>query len=213
MASKKKAMIAAGKEAAIEAVKEIPFVGSLIEGVRAYRESIEEEQRTALVEAIQSRLDLLEKYAEWFKSDDGQEFVKKVVATGLNAEYADKLKYLANALTNGPTLEQQQAKRLKYVEMIRQLSKASLEVLATAIAHPTGTGQVMPGNLATALGWHPSLVDSCVRELFAVGAFSSVASWYTQGDIRPRQYFDEGIPAITDVTREFAAFISQGGVT
>ena len=209
--AKKKAIVAAAKEAALEAVKEIPFVGSLIEGVRAYHESIDEEQRQLFVDAMASRLDRLEQNSDWYKSSDGQEFVKKVVATGLNAEYADKIDYLANALTNGPSLGQQQAKRLKYVEMIRHLSKASLEVLATCVAHPTGTGQVMPGSIAKTLGWNPSFVDACVRELFASGAFSSVVDWFEHGEMAPRQRFNEGTTATTQVTREFAAFVSRGG--
>src|SRR5262249_29502885 len=149
----------------------------------------------------------LKKNADWYKSDQGQKFVKKVVATALNAEYADKLKFLANALVNGPGLRGDDAMRAKFVEMIRQLSKSALEVLVASLRRqiPSGTGQVMPGQLAGVLGWAPELVESCVKELFAFGVFSSTTRWIKSGEnYRQAQYFPEGTPAITAFTKSFS---------
>jgi hypothetical protein len=212
MPTKSKSLLSGAKEAVLEVVKQvIPFSGALIESIRKYHESIEEQQRKEFVTALSLRVEELSKNAEWYKSEQGEEFVRKVVATALNAEYADKLEFLANALANGPKLGTDNAKRAKFVEMIRQLSKPALEVLVASIRRiiPSGTGQVMPGELAGALGWPPELVEACVKELYAFGVFSSTTRWVKSGDgYRQGQYFQEGIPATASFTSDFSKFIS-----
>jgi hypothetical protein len=210
-AKKSKGLLAAASEATIEVVKQIvPFSGAFIEGVRKYHESIEEQQREEFVQALSERVEELSKNAEWYKSEQGQAFVKKIVATALNAEYVDKLEFLANALVNGPKLGADEAMRAKFVEMIRQLSKPALEVLVASLGRVSGTGQVMPGEIAGILRWSPELVDACVRELYAFGAFSSTTHWAKSGEgYRQGQYFNEGVPARTDFTKSFSEFISR----
>lgn len=210
---KSKGLLSGAKEAAIEVVKTVvPFSGTLIESVRKYHESIEEQQQEEFVAALSERVEELRKNTEWYKSEEGQEFVKKVVATALNAEHADKVEFLANALVNGPTLGSDAAKRAKFIEMIRQLSKPALEVLVASRQHPTGTGQVMPGELAGSLGWSPELVEACVKELYSLGAFSSTKSWIKNGDsYRQSEFFSEGIPSTNSITRTFAEFVSRLG--
>lgn len=213
LAKKSKGLLSGAREAAIEVVKQVvPFSGALIESVRKYHESIEEQQREQFVAALSERVEELHTNAEWYKSGEGQQFVKKIVATALNAEHADKVEFLANALVNGPRLGADAAKRAKFIEMIRQLSKPALEVLVASLQHPTGTGQVMPGELAGELGWPPELVEACVKELYSLGAFSSTKSWFKSGDsYRQSEHFREGIPSANSITRSFAEFVSSPG--
>ena len=206
---KKRALSEGGAEAAIELVKLIPGAGALIEGVRKYHDSIEEQQRAAFVERLESRVSALEGNREWYQSEEGELFVKKVVATALNAEYADKLDFLANALVSGPQVEGQ-AMRLKMVEMIRQVSRTAIDVLVAALNNPSGTGEVISADIAKAMGWHPALVDACVQELYALGAFSHVTAWRDQGShITSAQGFSRGTPALTDISRAFVEFVSE----
>lgn len=197
-------------EAAIELVKHlIPFSGILIESVRKYQESIEEQQREEFIAALAARVSEVGASSEWYKSDEGHAFVRKVVATALNAEYADKIEYLANALVNGPSLTSDVAMCAKFIEMTRQLSKPALDVLVASLQHPTGTGQVMPGELAGAMGWSPELVEACVKELYSFGALSSTKSWTMSGNAyRQSEFFQEGVPSASSFTRSFAEFIS-----
>lgn len=211
MTSKKsKSLLLGAREAAIELVKQlIPFSGVFIESLRKYHESIQEQQREKFVEALSKRISELEQNADWYKSASGEDFVKKVIASALNAEYADKIDLLAQALVNGPTLGADDAKRSKFVEMIRQISKPAIDVLVASLEHPTSTGKVMAGELANALGWSPEMVDSCVRELYSLGAYSSTKSWYRDGESYGKsEYFEEGIPVVTDLTRSFAEFVT-----
>jgi hypothetical protein len=133
--------------------RRVPVVSELIEGASAYKESIEEQQRAAFIEALVARVDRVQDEADkWYQSPEGETFVKKVVATALNAEYADKIDFLANALVNGPLLGSDDAMRLKLVEMIRQLSRPALQVLVTSLK--LGGGQVdVAGLIPHLVGW------------------------------------------------------------
>jgi hypothetical protein len=206
-----KAVVAGAREAAIETVKlTIPIVGPLIESFRKYRESIEDQQREAFIAKLAERASELEKNADWYRSAEAKDFTKKVVATALNAEYADKIEFLANAFANGPKLGNDDSTRAKFVEMIRQLSKPALEVLVASLENPNSTGQIMPGELAVELQWSPELVDACVHELHAIGAFSSTKSWTMDDGIYHRSgYSSQGSPLHTSLTSMFAAFVSR----
>lgn len=212
MAINRRALGKAGVEAGIQLLEEIPFVSSLIEGVRKYQEVIQDEQRHAFVEVLAARVGELEASARtWYSSPEGEVFVKKVVATALNAEYGDKLDFLVNAFVNGPSLRQDDAKRVKFVEMIRQLSKPSLELLVASVRLRPKSEEVVIEELASELKWHPSLVDACIREVQSLGGYSPITKWETgkDGNSRPIAQFMGGLPGISPITREFAAFISN----
>ena len=177
MAKRLKALTAGATEGAIEAAKLIPGVGILIESVRRYHETIEDQQREEFVDLISQRLEKIEQNSAWYASEEGERFVRKIVATALNAEYADKLEFLANALANGPELADDSASRLKFVEMIRSLSAPALEVLVASLEQQEGDGQVLAGRLAGTMNWPPYLVDACVNELRSLGVYSSIVSW------------------------------------
>lgn len=204
------AVAAGAMEAAIQLFELIPGAAIPIEGVRAYRERIEEQQREAFVRLLEERVAKLEHISEWYRSVDGEVFVKKVVATALNAEYADKIEYFANALVNGPRLGVDQARRLKFVEMIRQLSQPAIDVLVVALKFRPTSDDIDIGELAERLTWDPTQVDACVKELYSVGALSNVTRWdSSNGRSRKSSWFPDGVPAITSYTREFAKFITS----
>lgn len=209
MNRRKGSAVAAGvKEVAIQLAELIPGVAIPIESVRAYRERIEEQQREEFIRRLEERVAKLEHVSEWYRSIDGEVFVKKVVATALNAEYADKIEYLANALVNGPSLGANQARRLKFVEMIRQLSNPAIQVMVAALRIRQNVDEVVVGEIARLLpGWDPGVIDACIKELYSVGAFSNITRWNTHGELRAMASFRDGVPSVTPFTREFSAFI------
>lgn len=202
-----KRLTAAADTFAIESLKSfIPLAGPLIEGVKAYHASAEEEQREAFLQALVERIDRIQAEAEWYKSEKGKGFTKKIVATALNAEYADKVDILANAFANGPRLREEDALRAKFVEMIRHLSRPSIEVLSV-IGKVCKKGQVPRMNLlGPHLGWEPELIDACLSELQSQGAISSTMEW-SRGQKTSWSSDNAGGP--TKLTAEFARFVAQ----
>jgi len=176
--SKKDALIAAADGATIATIKRIPVLGELIEGIQKYEENIAEQQRRIFLEVLRDRVDDLETYFTdpWYSTSEAQEFMKKTVASALNAEYTDKVKFFVNMLANAKQ-DLEQMERLKFVELIRQLSKPALKVLALA-AQLSGTIvglkdiKQIKGNAVSKLNLDGLLVDSCIDELFSVGVLS-----------------------------------------
>lgn len=205
------ALQAASKESAIEAAKLIPGMGSLIEGIRKYHEHIEEEQRALFIAEIADRLRKLEDTfnKEWYNSEEGQILTKKLIASALNAEYADKIAYFANALINVCHANFEQ-NRNKFIEILRKISFSSLELLAKEkILHEKRgsnySPEVLLGELVKITNWDPYLVESCVKELYSLGVFSSSTGFHVDG--RKNAVFSEGIPAFTSYTTKFIQFI------
>jgi hypothetical protein len=110
----------------------------------------------------------------------------------------DKQELFVNALVNSPTtINLVEIEKLKFVDMLRQLSLASLLVLSEMhqmfIAQVRGPGrnpdlisplpQVDPDSIAQKLGhlYEPYLVTSAIYELQSVGLFSKTGEWRKQG--------------------------------
>ncbi|KAA0238486.1 MAG: hypothetical protein EDM74_06705 [Armatimonadetes bacterium] len=212
MTINKPAVKAGLAEAAIQLIELVPGLASLVEGIRAYHEHVEDQQRRAFVQQLANRVETLEQNRAWYSSSDGEVFIKKVVATALNAEYADKLDFLVNAFVNGPSLGNDNAKRMKFVEMIRQLSKPALEVLIASVRLRPRSDEVVLEELAAKLKWHSSLVDACIREIHSVGGFSPITKWETSRDGKDRVMarFMDNQPGLSPLTREFAQFLTSG---
>lgn len=206
-----KALTAAAKESFIEAAKRVPGLAELIEGVRKYRDTIEEQQRVEFVALLSSRIKKLEDNSEWYKTETGEKFMRKVVATALNGEYSDKLEFLANSLVNGPSLGNDDATRLKFVDMIRSVSKPSLDALIAFMKHSAETSPVLAGNIAKVMNWTPELADACISELHSVGIYSSVSSWRLDrysDTYEVGTYLSDGRCTVTKLTAMFVDFIS-----
>ena len=205
----KKALEAGIAEAGLETLKLIPIVGSVVEGMRKYHETLEDEQRTRFVLRLQGRVSSLERNSERYRTEAGQDYLRKTVATCLNAEQTDKLDYLVNSLCNGPTVEGGDALRLKLLEIVRQASRPALDVLAASLGNQLATGEVIPRYLAKDMGWDPALVDSCVKELAALGAYSEATAWSSTGGVASG--FSKGTPGISPISKALGELIEEPG--
>ena len=213
MTDQSKAIFSGLEESIIETVELVPGLGILLEGVRAYNESIEEQQRIQFTNEISKRLDELENTFKdtCYQTEEGEEVVKKIVASALNSEYNDKINYFANALFNAHK-DFKQLNRLKFVEMIRQLSKPALVILAKEHELHQERGesfspQVLQEQLIQETELPPHLVESCVKELSSVGVFSSTIEFYDDGS--QSSYFRNGAVAYTEFTNQFIEFIKN----
>lgn len=206
---KRRAAGAAVIEFAIQLADQVPLLSSIIEAARKYQENIDEQQFNAFLASLVKRVDELDKKANWFGSPEAQAFVKKIVATALNAEYSDKLEFLVNALLNGPSLGNDEARRIKFVELIRQASRPALEVLVASV-RLEHDGAILTDRIAADLRWHPELVEACVSELHSFGAYSHILKWQSSGNgYRAAASYMNRTPGIAPFTREFAKFIGN----
>jgi hypothetical protein len=206
-----KAIKSAGIGAAAELAKKIPVLDCLIAGAERYYESIQHQQREEFVLVLADKLQKVTENAEWYQTREGQQFAKKVISSAMNAEYADKVEYFANALVNGPSLAPNDPHVLKFVELLRKLSKASLEVLAVLVKNArevilTGNPRVYPASLAVSMNWHPSLAEACIQELHSEGVLSLVIEWSQDGQGYRKARWTEDAPNVTQFTIKFANF-------
>ena len=182
----KKALAAGG----IETLKLIPGIAILIESVRKYRQSIEEQQEKEFVQKLLERLKYIEQNLVCYRTEEGERFSKKLIA---------------NLFVNGPILEENDAQRLKYIEMVRLLSRPALQVLLKAVQLLPEHQGISVRGLATEIGWEPALVDACILELHAVGALPQ--KWFGDAD-NPERRTGNNTPVITGFTKSFAKVIS-----
>lgn len=201
------------KESLIEATKLVPGLGILIEGVRAYQNKIEEEQREEFIKALVERLEKCEGRVsnDWYKTDEATQVIKKIVASAMNAEYIDKIDYFANAILNAAN-EYDQVERLKFIEILRNISKPALIVLEAEKRlqdkrGPRHSSQVLNDQIIKETKLDPYLVETCVNELYALGVFSSTTGYTSDG--RKTEYFSDGVAAYTDFTKRFVSFIED----
>jgi hypothetical protein len=212
MVSRNEAIIAAGSESLVEFIKMIPGVNILVSGVKAYQENIDEQQRIQFIEELNSRLkELGDKFenSDWYKTDNGIEITKKIIASALNAEFADKISFFVNALINA-SKSFDQDERLKFIETLRIISKPALKVLAKerelqkrrGIAHST---QVLQDELIKELNLSPFLVETCITELYNLGIFSHTTEFSSSGQVKSS--FSKGTAAYNEFTEKFVSFI------
>jgi hypothetical protein len=204
-ADRKEALIAGGVEAGVEALKLVPGVGILIESVRKYRESIEEQQQGEFIQEILERLEYVECNLEWYATEEGERFTRKVIATALNAEYVDKLDFIANLFVNGANSGNGEAEQSKYIEMVRLLSRPALQVLVKIVQTLPEHKGISVRNLASEIGWEPALVDACILELHSIGAISQ--KWFGDAE-NPERRTLNNTPVITAFTKRFAEVVS-----
>ena len=203
------------KEGLIEVAKLIPGLGTLIEGVRAYQNKIEELQREEFIKAFDDRLKKREgrfsRDWDWYKTDEARQVIKKIIASALNAEYADKIDYFANAIFNVAN-DYEPVERLKFIEILRNISKPALIVLKAEKRlqdrrGPHHSPQVLNEQIIKETGLNPYLVDACVNELYALGVFSSTISYTSDGT--KSESFSDGVVAYTDFSEKFVSFIED----
>ncbi len=206
----------------------VPVLGEAIAGYDAYKQSTHERLIENFLAQLESRVEYLEssKSIEWLNSDDGKLYVQKIVGAALDVQNEEKQQLFANALVNGVSTDSKIEEKTKFIDMLRQLSLASIHVLAEMynMYEPrtrrpgrenmmSAPPQIDSVKIAEALSYlyEPYVVVSCVKELESVGLFHNIHTWNKVGDkYHPGPGFMNEV-AFTDYTARFCEFVSNLG--
>lgn len=174
----------------------VPVLGQAIAGYDAYKKSIFDRNIKKALLLLNEKVENISEFIEnsWFQTDDGQQFFGKVLDSALDAQLEDKQELFINALINGVNSKHvSQIEKLKFIDMLRHMSRASLLVLAEIhnlfIKNVRGPNR-QPGpteafplvnatNLSEELSdkFHPYLINSAVSEMIGQGLFSNIGDW------------------------------------
>lgn len=206
----------------------VPVIGQVVAGYDSYKQSVFNRNAKKAIKHINEKVEDLPAFLEsdWFQTEDGQQFSYKVFDAAIDAQLEDKQELFINALINGGTNHSiSQLEKLKFVDMLRHMSRASLMVLAEM--HKLFIGQVrgpnrqpdpiqsFPSVNATRLAeelsdkFHPYLINSAVSEMEGQGLFSTVGDWKkdTSGKYRQAGGFATEL-CYTDFAARFVDFIT-----
>lgn len=206
----------------------IPGLGQAIAGWDEYRRGQFNQSILSLLRSLEHKVSDVQAItsSEWLKTEDGQQFCWKVFSSALDSQLAEKQELFVNAFIQGVTKhEVDQLERLKFIDMLRQLSRAALMVLADMhemyASQVRGPGRspdqtaaypvVDPTDVAQKLSskYDPYLVNAAVYELQSHGLFSTTGEWHKFGDgtRRPGGGFQTAL-CYTDFAARFVEFIS-----
>lgn len=206
----------------------IPGLGQAIAGWDEYRRSQFDRNILSLLQTLEQKVSDVRAFttSEWLQTEDGQQFCWKVFSSALDSQLGEKQELFVNAFVQGVARpEVAQLEKLKFIDMLRQLSKAALMVLAdmhTMYARQVrGPGRspdpigpypmVEPTDVAEKLSnkYDPYLVTAAVYELQSHGLFSTTGEWRKLGDgtLRPGGGFETAL-CYTDFAARFVEFIS-----
>jgi hypothetical protein len=205
----------------------IPVLSQAIAGYDAYKASIHNRNIKKMLEHLNDKVSDIEKFfnQEWFKTEEGELFARKVIDATIDVQSEEKQELFVNILINGSEENLPIEEKTKFVDMLRQLSLASIQILAEihTMFEPktrrpnkdpnqlTAAPQVDAVEIAEQLSdqYDPYLVISAVKELESHGLFSNVHSWHKNGEkYKPGPGFQNAI-AYTDFSARFAEFISR----
>ena len=206
----------------------VPGLSQALAGYDAYKKSNFERNLKNLIACLQDKVADLSSFfsKEWLQTDEGQQFARKVFDSAFDAQLEDKQELFVNALINGvnndamPSLE-----KLKFIDMLRHLSRMSLFVLAEMhsmfISQVRGPGrnpdplQSFPlidssrisENLSSK--FDPYLVTASISEMESQGLFSRTGEWKKRpdGSYIPGSGFATEL-CYTDFTARFVEFIT-----
>lgn len=228
LSSREKDALEALSGTAKSALSLIPVLGQAIAGWDEYRRSQFNRNVLTLIKTLEAKVGDLHAFttAEWLQSEDGQQFCGKVFSSAIDSQILEKQELFINAFIQGVAKpDTSQLERLKFVDMLRQLSKSALMVLAdmhALFAHQVrGPGRspdplssfpiVEPTEVAEKLSrkYNPYLVSAAVYELQSHGLFSTTGEWRNIGDgtLRPGKGFQTAL-CYTDFAARFVEFIS-----
>ncbi len=209
----------------------VPGLGQVIAGYDAYKKSQFDRNISKIIEHLQNKVDNLQSFFEsdWIKTEEGQQFARKVFDSACDAQLEDKQELFINALINGINDQKTTAlEKLKFIDMLRNLSRASLMVLAEMHkmfkSQVRGPGrepdpvspfpQVDPGRIAETLSklFHPYLVTASISEMESQGLFSRTGDWRKgpDGSYSPGGGFATEL-CYTDFAARFVEFITIRG--
>jgi hypothetical protein len=205
-----------------------PVVGEAIAGYEGYKRAKFDRQVCSFRTYIEQKIEDIGALfsGDWLQTEDGQQFVRKVIDSALDAQMEDKQELFVNALINGiQNAEISQLEKLKFVDILRHLSCAALMVLADMhnmfkdkVRGPGRTPQgnppypcVEPSAIATSLAgkYDPYLVVACIHEMESEGLFSNIAEWREDkpGSGIVPQGFDQGL-SYNHFTARFVEFVT-----
>ncbi len=206
----------------------VPGLGQAIAGYDSYHQSQFERNLLKVINYLQDKVQDLETLfsSEWLKTEEGQQFSWKVFDSAFDSQLEDKQELFVNALINGVNeTDIQYLEKLKFVDMLRHLSRFSLVVLADMhemfnsqvrgpgrrISPTTAFPLVDPESIAKILShkYEPYIVVSSVNELEGQGLFSRTGEW-KQG--HKGEYMEgggfESDKCYTDFSARFVKFIT-----
>ncbi|MFH1931715.1 MAG: hypothetical protein ABIN18_09035 [Pseudomonadota bacterium] len=206
----------------------IPGLGQAIAGWDAYKRSSFDRNLKSTISYLKDKVDDFESFLsdDWARSEEGQQFARKVFDSAFDAQMEDKQELFINALVNGiQDKETSTLEKLKFVDILRHLSLSSLMVLAdmhlmfkSKVKRPgrpgstiDGSPLVDPSNIAQELSdkYHPYLINASIYEMESQGLFSNIHEWRkaTNGKYVSGTYFNDAL-SYTDFTFRFVEFIT-----
>jgi len=221
-------LLSALQGTAKSALSLVPGLGQAIAGYDAYRQSQFERNLLKVINILQGKVQDLDTLfsSEWLKTEEGQQFSWKVLDSAFDSQLEDKQELFVNALINGvknPHI--QHLEKLKYVDMLRHLSRFSLVILADMhemfLSQVRGPGRhvspttafplVDPEGIAERLNhkYEPYIVVASVNELEGQGLFSRTGEWKQdhKGKYIEGGDFDKE-KCYTDFSARFVEFIT-----
>lgn len=228
LSDREKDLSKAGLATIKSALSIIPGLGQALAGWDAYNRSIFERSIEKTFQYLSEKIDNIEDFCrqDFFQTEEGQQFARKVIDASLDPQLEDKQQLFINALISGANNKSiSELEKLKFVDMLRYLSLASLMVLAEMhkklIEQVRGPGRqpkpnspyplVDPTRIAENLSdeYDPYLVTSSISEMESQGLFSSTGEWIKDlatRQSRPGGGFDTAL-SYTDFTARFVEFI------
>ena len=196
LTDREKDLLSASKGTTKSALSLVPGLGQAIAGYDAYRQSQFERNLRKIISSLQDKVQDLGALfsSEWLKTEEGQQFSWKVFDSAFDSQLEDKQELFINALINGvKETDIQYLEKLKFVDMLRHLSRFSLVVLADMhemfLPQVRGPGRrvsptmafplVDPEGIAKKLShkYDPYMVAAAVNELEGQGLFSRTGEW------------------------------------
>jgi len=208
-----------------------PVLGQAIAGYDSYKRSIFERNLEKALKHLHEKVEDIQAFFEddWYKSEEGKLFGNKVLDAALDAQLEDKQELFINTLINGPRCQSSnQLEKLKFVDILRHMSRASLMVLADIHnllvqqvrrenqqndeleAFPLISVQNLTNELSDK--YHPYLINSAIKEMEGQGLFSNFGSWKKDGSGKYRSAggFESDI-CYTEFAAKFVEFIMING--
>ena len=222
--------IVAGISGAVKhSLSRIPGLGEAISGWETYNKSKFERNVKKTITHLQNEVADLESLFsdKWLQSEEGQQFSRKVFDSAFDAQLEDKQELFVNALING--IENKDLSflgKMKFVDILRHLSLASLMVLADmhnmfkdkvrgpgrVVNSSTPLPHIDPIQIAQTLStkYDPYLVTSAIDEMKSQGLFNKIGEWKKEpsGSLRAGAGFATEL-TYTDFTYRFVEFVTR----
>jgi hypothetical protein len=206
----------------------IPGLGQAISGYDSYKRSAFDRNVQKTIKLLKEKVnDIGELFrSEYLQTEDGKQFARKVFNCAFDEQLEDKQELFINAFINGINdQETKHVEKLKFIDILRQLSRASLMVLSEMhkmfLPQVRGPGRkpeptssfphVDPIKIAEQLSnevYNPYLITSAISEMESQGLFSTIGEW--KQDYSGRYITGGGFAtdsSYTDFTARFVEFI------